>query len=106
MSYYGFTRDDVRGAMSRWENRPTDGNDYGIVEAVNADGSYEIVIDGATEATRCAPCCTAGVGDRVLVVIKADGRCAAVGRVGGVVSQAELDELEALLGISPGGGAR
>lgn len=103
MSYYGFTRDDVRGAMSRWENKPTEGFVDGTVKAVNADGSYDVVFDGSAEATRCTPRCTAGVGDRMLAVIRTDGRCEAVGRLGGIVSPAELDELEALLGISGGG---
>lgn len=103
MSYYGITRDDVRGALSRYENKPADGHAYGVVKALNADGSYDIVLDGSTEATRCAACCTASVGDRVLVLVKANGKCDAIGRLGGVVSAAELDELEALLGISGGG---
>lgn len=95
--------DDVAAALLP-EDRPRDSHAYGRVESVNADGSYEVHLNASSATVRCAACCTASAGDRVLVVIKADGKCAAVGRVGGLISPSELDELEALLGISSGGG--
>lgn len=63
-----------------------DHHTYGTVESANADGSYQIRIDGAATATRCASACAAASGDRVLVLVKSDGKCAAVGRVGGLRS--------------------
>lgn len=84
------------------EKEGRDAHVYGSVKSVNADGSYEVRLNASSVTTRCVACCTASVGDRVLVLVKANGRCDAVGRVGGIVSPAELDELEALLGISGG----
>lgn len=60
-----------------------DSHVYGSVESVNADGSYEVRLNASGVTARCAACCTASAGDRVLVVVKADGKCAAIGRVGG-----------------------
>lgn len=74
--------DDVAAALLPQE-RPRDAHAYGMVESVNADGSYEVRLNASGVTTRCACCCTAQAGDRVLVLIQANGRCAAVGRVGG-----------------------
>lgn len=56
---------------------------YGSVRAINDDGSYEVQLNASSVTTRCAPCCTAMVGDRVLVLIKPNGKCDAIGRLGG-----------------------
>lgn len=72
-----------------------DGKDvhvYGSVRAINADGSYEVQLNASSVTTKCTACCTAIVGDRVLVCIKADGRCAAIGRVGGDLGGGDLEE--------------
>lgn len=60
----------------------TDTHAYGVVDSINADGSYQVMLNAGT-ATRCAKVCKAGVGDTVLVLIQANGHCAAIGRVGG-----------------------
>ena len=62
--------------------KPTDWHTWGQVEKIEADGAYSVRLNGAVEATRCAPACTAEVGDRVLVCCMANGRCAAVARLG------------------------
>ena len=56
---------------------------YGTVASVNQDGSYQVRLNASTTTTRCTKLCDASAGDRVLVLIQANGRCAAVGRVGG-----------------------
>ena len=56
---------------------------WGSVKAVNSDGSYEVQLNTSSVTTRCAAGCTAGVGDRVLVCIMANGRCVAVSRLEG-----------------------
>lgn len=61
----------------------SDSHAYGVVESVNADGSYGVRIDASTAVTRCTACHSASAGDRVLVLVKADGSCDVVGRVGG-----------------------
>ena len=63
---------------------------YGSVRSINSDGSYEVQLNASSTTTRCAPCCTAMVGDRVLVCIKANGKCDAIGRLGGETSSLEL----------------
>lgn len=63
---------------------PKNGTAYGTVESVNADGSYQVKLNASATTTRCAKLCDAEVGDRVLVLIQANGHCAAIGRVGGV----------------------
>lgn len=83
--YYGgnVSRDRVRKALSRYENAPADRHAYGIVRAVNADGSYQVALDGSVEPTRCAAFCSAAAGDRVAVIVRSDGKCDAIGRLGG-----------------------
>lgn len=85
--YYGgnVSRDRVRKALSRYENAPADRHAYGIVRAVNADGSYQVALDGSVEQTRCAAFCSAAAGDRVAVIVRSDGRCDAIGRLGGEI---------------------
>lgn len=56
---------------------------WGSVKSVNPDGSYEVQLNSSSVTTRCAAGCTAGVGDRVLVCIMANGRCVAVSRLEG-----------------------
>lgn len=56
---------------------------WGSVKSVNSDGSYEVQLNTSSVTTRCAAGCAAGVGDRVLVCIMANGRCVAVSRLGG-----------------------
>lgn len=55
---------------------------YGTVTAINADGSYQVKLN-AIGTTRCARLCNAAVDDAVFVVIQENGKCAAVGKVGG-----------------------
>jgi hypothetical protein len=62
---------------------PRNGTAYGTVESINADGSYQVKLNASATTTRCAKLCDADVGDRVLVLIQANGHCAALGRVGG-----------------------
>lgn len=76
-------RDRVRKALARYENQPTDKHEYGLVRSVNADSSYEVLLPGNVNTTRCSAFCTALVGDVVEVVIKANGKCDAIGRLGG-----------------------
>lgn len=52
---------------------------YGIVKAVNEDGSFGVQLSVSADLTRCAPFCYANVGDRVLVLIF-NGKCAAIAR--------------------------
>lgn len=80
--------------------------DATVSEAVD-DETCKVLLDGAGDVPlTCRMLCTASPGDRVAVRIKASGPADVTGRVGGLVSPSELDELEELLGISPGGGAR
>lgn len=76
-------RDRIRKALKRYENRPADEHRYGIVRSVNEDGSYEVLLDGDVQTSRCAQYGTALVGDRVLAVTKKDGRNDLIGRLGG-----------------------
>lgn len=71
---------------------PKNGTAYGTVESVNADGSYQVKLNASATTTRCAKLCDADVGDRVLVLIQANGHCAAIGRVGGSLPHAVLYE--------------
>lgn len=72
---------------------PKNGTAYGTVESVNADGSYQVKLNASATTTRCAKLCDASVGDRVLVLIQANGHCAAIGRVGGSVRASSVDTL-------------
>lgn len=72
---------------------PKNGTAYGTVESINADGSYQVKLNASATTTRCAKLCDAEVGDRVLVLIQANGHCAAIGRVGGSVRESSVDTL-------------
>ena len=65
------------------KEQPRNSTAYGSVESINADGSYQVKLNASATSTRCAKLCDADVGDRVLVLIQANGHCAAIGRVGG-----------------------
>lgn len=82
-------RDRIRKALKRYENRPADEHRYGIVRSVNEDGSYEVLLDGDVQTSRCAQYGTALVGDRVLAVTKKDGRNDLIGRLGGEIGGTE-----------------
>lgn len=77
------TKDRVDKAMSNYKNQRAVSFAYGRVVGVNSDGSYQVQLNASSTTTRCVNCCTANVGDRVAVAIKANGKCDAVGRVGG-----------------------
>lgn len=85
-------RDRIRKAFKRYENNPVDVHDRGIVRAFNADGSYEVLLDGDAQTARCAPYAKAMVGDRVIVVTMKDGENVLLGRLGGEI---ESDSTEA-----------
>lgn len=72
-----------------------DSHVWGNVKAVNEDGSYQVQLNASAVTTRCANCCAASVGDRVLVCVMANGRCAATAVLGGgsgdrVVAEGEV----------------
>lgn len=85
-------RDRIRKALKRYENRPADEHRYGIVRSVNEDGSYEVLLDGDVQTSRCAQYGTALVGDRVLAVTKKDGRNDLIGRLGGEPVDPTIEE--------------
>lgn len=62
----------------------SDSHSRAVVSSVNSDGSYQVVLDNTSTQVRCEPWCAASSGDRVLVTIMADGKCAAVGKLQGV----------------------
>ena len=66
-----------RGALASLE--------LGVVKSLNPDGTYEVRIGRASKNSTCGNYCTANVGDRVLVAIFPNGRCAAVSRLGGEI---------------------
>lgn len=74
--------EDVASVLFQSPER-TDHTRYGSVEAVNADNSYQVRLNESEATTRCARLCNAEAGDRVLVLVQANGHCAAIGRVGG-----------------------
>lgn len=84
--------------------RPGVSVDFGTVEAVNADGTLDVSVRGGLlKGIKAAgDAVVAKAGDPIVVTTK--GRLSvANGIVGGFVTKQELDELEELLGISPGG---
>lgn len=42
---------------------------WGIMQSVNSDGTYNILIDGQSSNTRCSVLCRASTGDRVLITV-------------------------------------
>lgn len=73
----------LQGVLAKYENKPSDGHRWGLVESVAADGSYNVRLNSSSVLTKCSAGCTASVGDVVFVVIKTDGECVAVSRLGG-----------------------
>ena len=63
------------------ERQSSDTHAFGIVRRVNTDGSYQVQLNSSSVTTRCTACCEAGVGNRVLVLIMRNGRCAAIAKV-------------------------
>ena len=93
-------RDRVRNALKRYENKPVDEHRYGLVRSVNADGSYEVLLDGDVQTSRCAQFDTALVGDRVIVVTKKDGTNDILGRLGGPIGgSSEGGSAEAMMAL-------
>lgn len=70
---------------------PKNSTAYGTVESINPDGSYQVKLNASATTTRCAKLCDAEVTDRVLVLIQANGHCAAIGRVGGSIPSKDVD---------------
>lgn len=93
--------DDIAGALLP-EQRPAGSHVYGSVKAVNPDGSYEVQLNASSVTTRCVACHAASVGDRVLVVIKANGRCDVIGRVGDLPVEVS-DGIVYVPSVSPAG---
>lgn len=79
------TNTDLMADVFLPEPRATDDSEWGIVRAVNDDGSYMVQLRGSSALTRCGNYCTAVVGDRVHVVIKKNGLCEVIGRRGGTI---------------------
>lgn len=69
---------------------PKSSTAYGTVSSVNPDGSYQVRLNASATTTRCAKLCDAEAGDRVLVLIQANGHCAVIGRVGGSMGAVSL----------------
>lgn len=63
------------------EARKQDEHVFGTVRKVNSDGSYQVQLNASSVTTRATACCDAEAGDRVLVLIMANGRCAAIAKV-------------------------
>lgn len=72
---------------------PKNSTAYGTVESINPDGSYQVKLNASATTTRCAKLCDAEVTDRVLVLIQANGHCAAIGRVGGSIQKQTIELL-------------
>lgn len=72
---------------------PKNSTAYGTVESINPDGSYQVKLNASATTTRCAKLCDAELTDRVLVLIQANGHCAAIGRVGGSVQKQTIELL-------------
>ena len=75
------------------KEQPRNSTAYGSVDSINADGSYQVKLNASATTTRCAKLCDADVGDRVLVLIQANGHCSAIGRVGGSIPTQPTFEL-------------
>ncbi len=68
--------EEVAEAFGFGRRAGRDRHETGLVEAVNADGSYQVALGGAS--ARCAPYTDAAAGDRVLVLVTGSGRAMAV----------------------------
>ena len=74
--------DRIAQAFGMDAPKESDSHQYATVDSINADGSYQVQMNGATSTTRAAKLCDAEIGDRVLCVVHG-GQVAAIGRVGG-----------------------
>ncbi len=75
----GVTVDDV-AAMMLPRNKAREFHCWGVVESVNADGSYQVQLNDSSVTTRCAACVSAAAGSRVLVLVMANGQCVALAK--------------------------
>lgn len=73
--------DRIAQAFGMNESKPQDFHQYATVDSINADGSYQVQLNGSLTTTRAAKICNAEIGDRVLCVVQ-DGDVAAIGKVG------------------------
>lgn len=77
--------DRIAAAFGMNAPKETDSHQYATVDSINADGSYQVIMNGATSTVRAAKLCDAELGDRVFCVIH-NGQVAAIGRVGGEIA--------------------
>lgn len=77
-------------ALGYDDDRSGDSYRYGTVRSVNADGSANVLLGTDGTLTRCTALYTPVVGDRAQVVVKSDGSCVAIGRVGGTVRDVDM----------------
>lgn len=68
--------EDVAEAFGFGRRLRPDRHETGRVEGVNADGSYQVALGGAS--VRCAPYTAASTGDRVLVLVTGAGSALAI----------------------------
>ena len=80
--------DRIAQAFGMNESKPQDFHQYATVDSINADGSYQVQLNGSLTTTRAAKLCSAEIGDRVMCVVQ-DGQVAAIGRVGGELPDPE-----------------
>ena len=73
------TKDWLSGVLKKYENRPDDEHRWGVVRAVNIDGSLSVQL-GEGEPASCSAICEAEVGDVVFVVVTKNGSCIALGK--------------------------
>lgn len=72
--------DDVAKALGLNEKGETEVHAFGLVRSVNADGSYQVNLNGSDVDTRCAKFVEAKVGDRVLVLKMRNGSSVAIAK--------------------------
>lgn len=75
--------DRIAQAFGMDAPKTSDSHQYATVKSSNADGSFQVQMNGALETVRAAKLCNAETGDRVLCVVH-NGQVAAIARVGGV----------------------
>lgn len=80
--------DNIAQAFGMGAPKEADVHEYGTVNSINPDGSYQVQLNGALSETRAAKLCNAEQGDRVMAVIH-NGQAAAIGRVGGELPDPE-----------------
>lgn len=74
------TLDTVAKAFGLADKPKQDTHVIGTVRSVNTDGSYQVALNTSSITTKCMPFCDASVGNRVLVLVMANGSCAAIAR--------------------------